>query len=97
MATKAKSVKENSKAADTLKKDKEEKVQMKHLLRDERTHKIAGSICILFAILFFIAFTSYLFTWDEDQDKVFKEGYKLYQSSQSDGYIRCFYFSLFYF
>jgi S-DNA-T family DNA segregation ATPase FtsK/SpoIIIE len=77
MATKAKSVKENSKAADTLKKDKEEKVQMKHLLRDERTHKIAGSICILFAILFFIAFTSYLFTWDEDQDKVFKEGYKL--------------------
>ncbi|MBS1755732.1 MAG: DNA translocase FtsK 4TM domain-containing protein [Bacteroidetes bacterium] len=77
MATKAKSIKANSKAADTLKKDKEEKVQMKHLLKDERTHKIAGSIFILFSILFFIAFTSYLFTWDEDQDKVFKEGFKL--------------------
>ena len=29
------------------------------------------------AILFFIAFTSYLFTWDEDQDKVFQHGYRL--------------------
>ncbi|MEO5942006.1 MAG: DNA translocase FtsK [Ferruginibacter sp.] len=77
MATKVKSIKANTKAADSLKKDKEEKVQMKHLLKDERTHKIAGSVFILFSILFFIAFTSYLFTWDEDQDKVFKEGYKL--------------------
>ena len=33
--------------------------------------------CILLALLFFIAFTSYLFTWDEDQDMVFKDGYKL--------------------
>ncbi|MEQ1552657.1 MAG: DNA translocase FtsK [Ferruginibacter sp.] len=50
---------------------------MKSLLQDERTHKIIGSICLLFSLLFFIAFTSYLFTWEEDQDKVFKEGYKL--------------------
>ena len=77
MANKIKSIKANTKAAESLKQEKEEKVQMKHLLKDERTHKIAGSMCILLAILFFIAFTSYLFTWDEDQDKVFKEGYKL--------------------
>ena len=77
MANKIKSIKANTKAAESLKQEKEETVQMKHLLKDERTHKIAGSICILLAILFFIAFTSYLFTWDEDQDKVFKEGYKL--------------------
>jgi DNA segregation ATPase FtsK/SpoIIIE, S-DNA-T family len=77
MADKIKSIKKNTKAADALKQEKEETVEVKKLLRDERTHKIAGSICLLFAILFFIAFTSYLFTWDEDQDKVFKEGYKL--------------------
>ena len=39
------------------------------MLKDERTHKIAGSILLLLAFLFFIAFTSYLFTWGEDQDK----------------------------
>ena len=83
MASKVKSIKANTKAADSLKKDKEEKVQIKHLLKDERTHKIAGSIFILLAILFFIAFTSYLFTWDEDQDKVFKEGYKLLLGSDT--------------
>ena len=77
MASKIKSIKTNTKAGESLKKEKEEKVEIKHLLRDERTHKIAGSIFILLAILFFIAFTSYLFTWDEDQDKVFKEGYRL--------------------
>ncbi len=76
----AKKVKKNTPAsggADTLKQEKEESVEVKQLLKDERTHKIAGSIFILIAILFFIAFTSYLFTWDEDQDKVFKDGYRL--------------------
>jgi DNA segregation ATPase FtsK/SpoIIIE, S-DNA-T family len=77
MAEKIKSVKKNTKAADALKQEKEETVEVKKLLQDERTHKIAGSIFLLLAVLFFIAFTSYLFTWDEDQDKVFKEGYKL--------------------
>ncbi len=77
MANKVKLIKANTKAAASLKQEKEETLEIKEFLKDERTHKIAGSICILFAILFFIAFTSYLFTWDEDQDKVFKDGYKL--------------------
>jgi DNA segregation ATPase FtsK/SpoIIIE, S-DNA-T family len=83
MADKPKSIKKNLKAADALKQEKEEVVEVKSLLKDERTHKIAGSICLLFALLFFIAFTSYLFTWDEDQDKVFTEGYKLLLGSSS--------------
>ncbi|MDB5202449.1 MAG: translocase FtsK [Ferruginibacter sp.] len=77
MASKVKSIKANTKATESLKQEKEETVEVKQLLKDERTHKIAGSLCILVSILFFIAFTSYLFSWDEDQDKVFKEGYKL--------------------
>lgn len=77
MSVKTKTVKKNTKATDGLKQEKEEKVEVAALLKDERTHKIAGSICLLVAILFFVAFTSYLFTWDEDQDKVFKDGYRL--------------------
>ncbi len=77
MAVKTKTIKKNTKAADALKQEKEETVEITSLLQDERTHKIAGSIFLLLAVLFFIAFTSYLFTWEDDQDKVFNEGYKL--------------------
>ena len=62
---------------ETLPQEKIEKVEVKKLLKDERTHKIAGSVCLLLAIFLFIAFTSYLFTWDEDQDKVFQSGSRL--------------------
>jgi DNA segregation ATPase FtsK/SpoIIIE, S-DNA-T family len=77
MAEKIKSIKKNSKAADALKQEKEETVEVKQLLKDERTQKIAGSICLLLAVLLFVAFTSYLFTWEDDQDKVFSEGIHL--------------------
>jgi len=76
MAKKTKS-KSTSPESEGLKQETVEQVKVGQLLKDERTHKIAGSICILFAILFFVAFTSYLFTWDEDQDKVFSQGSKL--------------------
>jgi len=77
MANKVKTTKAKTAAADTLKQEKEETVEVKELLKDERTHKIAGSICILIAILFFLAFTSYLFTWDEDQSIVKDAGSEL--------------------
>jgi S-DNA-T family DNA segregation ATPase FtsK/SpoIIIE len=73
----AKSTKSKTPEKTTLKEEKIEEVQVKKLLKDERTHKIAGSFLLLFSLLLFIAFTSYLFTWDEDQDKVFNEGYRL--------------------
>jgi len=69
MATKVKSVKSKASVKQTLKSEIEEKVAVKQLLKDERTHKIAGTIFLLLAFLFFIAFSSYLFTWDDDQDK----------------------------
>ncbi|MGF2412925.1 FtsK/SpoIIIE family DNA translocase [Ferruginibacter sp.] len=69
MATKSKPVKSKAANPDQLKQEKEETVEVKQLLQDERTHKIAGSILLLIAILLFVAFTSYLFTWAEDQDK----------------------------
>ena len=77
MASKVKSAKSKAPGKDGLKTETEEKVVVKQLLRDERTYKIIGTIFLLLAFLFFIAFTSYLFTWQEDQDKVFLHGYKL--------------------
>ena len=69
MANKLKSSRTKPADPEQLKQEKEETVEVKQLLKDERTHKIAGSILLLFAFLFFIAFTSYLFTWGDDQDK----------------------------
>ena len=79
MANKKKSQQSNEEPVkpEKFKQEKEVQLEVKQLLKDERTHKIAGSICLLLALLLFIAFTSYLFTWDEDQDKVFSEGYRL--------------------
>ena len=74
----AKKEKSKSPATADLKEDQIEKVSIKQLLKDERTHKITGSILLLVALLLFISFTSYLFTWDEDQDKVLQEGNKLF-------------------
>ncbi|HEY1112701.1 MAG TPA: DNA translocase FtsK [Chitinophagaceae bacterium] len=59
-----------AKAADKFKKDREEKIDLKKLARDERTWKIIGTVSLLMSIFLFIAFVSYFFTWKEDQDKV---------------------------
>ncbi|HOZ77624.1 MAG TPA: DNA translocase FtsK 4TM domain-containing protein [Ferruginibacter sp.] len=78
MAKKAKPAKEDKKNAGALKQDSEPTLEVKQLLKDERTHKITGTVFLLIAFLLFIAFTSYLFTWDEDQDEVFKAGSNLF-------------------
>ena len=72
MATNKKTIK--SKAADPkkLNADIPSKVEIKTLLKDDRSHKIVGTFLVLISILLFISFTSYLFTWQEDQSKVFK-------------------------
>ncbi len=49
-----------------------EKTGRKNFIRDERTHKITGFVLLFFAAFLFLSFTSYLFTWKDDQDKVLK-------------------------
>lgn len=39
-------------------------------LNDERVPKLVGILLLFFALYLFIAFTSYLFTWQEDQNRV---------------------------
>src|SRR5690242_21717530 len=63
---------------DKLKPEKEEQVTVKEVVKDERTTKIAGAVCLLTSLFLFIAFTSYLFTWQQDQDKVFQFGVKIF-------------------
>jgi len=59
-----------TKAATDLKPEKEEKIDLKKLARDERTWKITGAFFILISIFLFISFISYFFTWKEDQSYV---------------------------
>ncbi|MEJ7626139.1 MAG: DNA translocase FtsK 4TM domain-containing protein [Ferruginibacter sp.] len=74
MATKTKAKTSNQ----NLKREKEEEIEVKQLLKDERTHKITGSFFLLLTVLLFIAFTSYLFTWQEDQSEVKEFGTQLF-------------------
>ena len=72
MANRSKSRKSQSTNPGKLSPEKEEQIRLRELVKDERTKKIAGSVSLLASLFLFIAFTSYLFTWREDQDKVFR-------------------------
>ena len=53
-----------------LNPDKEADVLVSEVVKDERTIKIFGAVSLLISLFLFVAFTSYLFTWQEDQDMV---------------------------
>lgn len=72
MANRQKSKKSQKTAGGKLKSEKEARVTARELVKDERTHKITGAVFLLLALFLFIAFTSYLFTWQVDQSNVQK-------------------------
>lgn len=53
-------------------------------VNDERIPKLFGILCLFFALYLFIAFTSYLFTWQIDQDKVMRFSWGLLLESGLD-------------
>lgn len=65
---------------DKLSPDKEVEVTVKEIVKDERTYKIAGSISLLVSLFLFVAFTSYAFTWQDDQDKVHQLGVRIFSA-----------------
>ncbi len=65
---------------DKLSEDKVEQVSVTEVVKDERTTKIMGVISLLLSLFLFVAFTSYLFTWQEDQDKVHQFGIKIFST-----------------
>ena len=54
------------------KKKKKGQLSWKMGMNDERIPKLLGILSIFFALYFFVAFTSYLFTWRIDQDRVLR-------------------------
>ena len=62
---------------DRLKEEKIEEVELEAIVRDDRSRKIAGVFLLLVAFFLFTAFSSYLFTWKEDQDKVAATGWSI--------------------
>ncbi|MDP4148336.1 MAG: DNA translocase FtsK 4TM domain-containing protein [Bacteroidota bacterium] len=82
MANRLKSKKSQKAGSGKLKAENDPKVTVKEIVKDERTHKITGAVLLLLAAFLFIAFTSYLFTWKEDQDKVFRGASILAPSSE---------------
>ncbi|RTL60973.1 MAG: DNA translocase FtsK [Sphingobacteriales bacterium] len=63
-----------SNGAEELKQEKQESVTVRELVKDERTHKITGTVLLLISFFLFISFISYCFTWKQDQDKVLGKG-----------------------
>ena len=64
-----------------LTQDKEVEVTVTEVVKDERTTKIVGSVSLLITVFLFVAFTSYLFTWQEDQDKVHQFVIKIFATN----------------
>jgi S-DNA-T family DNA segregation ATPase FtsK/SpoIIIE len=62
---------------DRLREEKIEEVELEAIVRDDRSRKIAGVFLLLIAFFLFTAFSSYLFTWKEDQDKVAASGWSI--------------------
>lgn len=73
-ASKPKPAAKKNPSPQKFQKEKEEKVDLKKLAKDERTWKIIGTVSLLVSIFLFIAFVSYLFTWDDDQSQVLNRG-----------------------
>ncbi len=74
MATTKKKNTPKAKPEEQLKPEQEQDFSMKKVVKDERTHKISGFVLLLTSLLLFLALISYCFTWQQDQDKVFKAG-----------------------
>ena len=70
MANSLKSKKQTKLNEQDLNPDNEAEVSVTEVVKDERTSKILGSLSLLITLFLFVAFTSYLFTWQDDQDMV---------------------------
>jgi S-DNA-T family DNA segregation ATPase FtsK/SpoIIIE len=73
MANRLKSDKKKSDPG-KLTSEKVEQVEWKAVVQDERTRKIFGAVLLLISFFLFVAFSSYLFTWAKDQDKITSTG-----------------------
>ena len=80
MATKQKKKKENPakkparSSAKAFQAEPEEKIDLRALAKDERTHKMLGAVSLLLSLFLFTSLFSYLFVWKQDQAIVLNRG-----------------------
>ena len=75
MANRLKTSKGKQKAEqEELRPEKEPEVSLQEVVRDDRTYKIIGAVMMMFSVFLFVAFVSYLFTWQEDMDVIRDNG-----------------------
>jgi len=72
-----KQMRNNTKKEKTSAKSSASKENTKNTSSPKRNHKLLAIFSWLICIFLFIAFTSYLFTWKEDQDKIFSLSYHI--------------------
>lgn len=63
--------------------DKTSVIKFRELLNDDRTLKVIGVILLLVSVYLFLAFTSYLFTWKDDQSQIFNLSYRILLDNNS--------------
>ena len=51
---------------------------MKMGVKDDRVPKLMGIFCVFLSLYLLVAFISYLFTWQQDQDRVLRFSWKLF-------------------
>jgi S-DNA-T family DNA segregation ATPase FtsK/SpoIIIE len=78
MANRLRKKKTDAPNPDELATDKVADISVHEVVKDERTIKILGFAILIFTLFLFLSFTSYLFTWQEDQDKVHQFGIKIF-------------------
>lgn len=66
------------------KRKKKGQLSLKLGLNDERVPKLVGILSLFLSIYLFIAFTSYLFTWKVDQDRVLRFSWSLLLESEME-------------
>lgn len=54
--------------------EQEQTADIQEVVRDERTQKVIGVFILGLSFFLLVAFISYMFTWKEDQDKIFAHG-----------------------
>lgn len=80
MATKQKKKKESpakkpaGSASKAFQAEPEEKIDLRALAKDERTHKMLGAVSLLLSLFLFTSLFSYLFVWKQDQAVVLNNG-----------------------
>ncbi len=65
----------------TKKRNNKAKAPIRKGVTDERVPKLMGIFCIFLSLYLLVAFVSYLFTWQADQDRVLRFSWRLFTQS----------------